>query len=339
MKKSKIFLFIILLAALIFPLFVTNSYIISILCITLIYALSASGWNIISGICGQVGFGNSLFFALGAYVTAALFVFYGLNPWLAMLVGAVIVATISVLLGFVTFPLSGVYYSLATVALLEILRLLFYDQDRIFGIKFGGGAGIIIPWKGGGFLTLEFVDKRMYYYLLLILLVLVLIFTSRLVKRKTGFYYRAISTNETAASTMGINVLEYKCLAQFTSAFIMSCCGSIYVMYTMFIEPNSIFSFDMALYMLLMAVIGGLGTVYGPTLGAVLLMPLSEILRSRFGTMLPGISAVTFGVILILCMQFFPEGIIPMTQHLISNKRNNNNDRSANVLTKGEIKQ
>lgn len=311
---------ILLAAAIIIPACITNSYIISILFMTVLYALLASGWNILSGFTGQMGLGNGLYFSLGAYVTGSLFVYYNVNTWLALLITGIAVALFSILLGLLCFPLKGTYYGLATIALLNILRVIFYDNEYILGMRFGGGPGIKVTWRGG-FANMQFVDKHYYYYIVLGLLVLTLVFCEILLRKKTGFYFRAISTNDVAASTLGINVIKYKCIAQCMSAFVLALGGGVYTMYIMYIEPETMFSMDYCLYILIMAMVGGLGEIYGPLLGALILMPMFEIIRGTLGSKLPGIAAVFFGLLLMVCMQFFPKGIIPTVRKFVERRK------------------
>lgn len=334
-KKGLVWQLVILLIAIIVPFFIKNSYIVSILFMTVLYAVLASGWNILSGFTGQLGLGNGLYFSLGAYVTGSLFVYYNVNTWLAVVISAIVIMLFSILLGLLCFPLKGTYYGLATIALLNILRVLFYENEYLLGIRFGGGPGIKVTWRGG-FENMQFIDKHGYYYTMLALLVLTILFSKKLLRTKTGYYFRAISTNDVAASTLGINVIKYKCIAQCMTAFIMALGGGVYTMYIMYIEPETMFSMDYCLYILLMAVVGGLGEVYGPVLGAIILMPMFELIRGMWGSQLPGIASVFFGALLMICMQFFPKGIIPTARRIIERKRADRKQRSAAESVEGE---
>ena len=335
-RKNLLVELILLMIAVIPPLFISNSYVMSILFMTALYALLASGWNILSGFTGPLGLGNGLYFSLGAYLTGAFFQYYYMNTWLALLLSAVIITAFSILLGLLCFPLRGTYYALATIALLNILRILFYENETLFGIHFGGGPGIKITWRGG-FWNMQFIDKRYYYFIILALLLLTILFSIKLLKSKMGFYFRAISTNETAASTLGINIIKYKCISQCMTAFIMALGGGVYTMYIMYIEPETMFSMDYCLYILLMAVVGGLGEIYGPILGAVILMPSFELVRGLWGSKLPGIASVFFGVLLVLCMQFFPKGIIPSVRKLNEVRRARRAENQRVQVTGAEV--
>lgn len=316
-KKSRAVLVMILAAAvaILLPVFVSNSYIINLFVLTLIYCVLSSAWNILSGFAGQFGF-SGLFFGLGAYICAGLYTTFGLTPWLGMLIAAVIASVIGLLMGFLTFPLKKTYFALATLALLNILQIVFSSYPEMLGVNFAGSAGLRIPWYGG-FWDMQFVDKRVYYYIVLAILILTLLLCRHIAKSKSGFYFKAINTNQMAASSLGVNILKYKQYAQIMTAFIMGIIGGIYAMYMSYLDPNNMFSFTIAFNIMLMAMVGGRSSVFGPTIGALLIMPFSELLRLWFSSTLPGLPIALYGLILMLFVQFMPEGLLPF----ISEKR------------------
>ena len=314
-SKTMIFLALVLIFALI-PVFVSSSYIINLLVLALLYGMLSSAWNFVSGFAGQFGLGNGLYFALGAYVCAGLYYNQHITPWVGMILSALIVGLIALLLGFVTFPLSGSYYALSTIALLNILKIIFTENATILGQYYGSVAGLRINYVGG-FWNMQFIDKRVYYYIILIFLLATIFISYKISTTKPGFYFKAINTNQMAASSLGVNVLKYKQLAQFLTAFIMSIGGGFYVMYMSYLEPISMFSNDNVMNIMLMAVVGGRATVFGPVIASLILMPLFEILRLTLGNVLPGLPTAIFGLILIVVMQFMPEGIVPRFQAIM----------------------
>lgn len=316
--KTMIFLAIVLVFALI-PMFVSSSYIINLLVLALLYGMLSSAWNFVSGFAGQFGLGNGLYFALGAYVCAGLYYNQHITPWVGMILAALIVAMIALLIGFVTFPLSGSYYALSTIALLNILKIIFTENATILGQYYGSVAGLRINYVGG-FWNMQFIDKRVYYYIILIFLLATIFISYKISTTKPGFYFKAINTNQMAASSLGVNVLKYKQLAQFLTAFIMSIGGGFYVMYMSYLEPISMFSNDNVMNIMLMAVVGGRATVFGPVIASLILMPLYEILRLTLGNVLPGLPTALFGLSLIAVMQFMPEGIVPRFQSLMQKR-------------------
>lgn len=317
-SKNHSFLILVLIFALI-PVFVSSSYIINLLVLALLYGMLSSAWNFVSGYAGQFGLGNGLYFALGAYVCAGLYYNQHITPWIGMILAALIVSVIALLIGFVTFPLSGSYYALSTIALLNILKIIFTENQTILGQYYGGVAGLRINYVGG-FWNMQFIDKRIYYYIILAMLLITIFISYRISTTKPGFYFKAINTNQMAASSLGVSVLKYKQLAQFLTAFIMSVGGGFYVMYMSFIEPTSMFSNDNVMNIMLMAVVGGRATVFGPVIASLILMPLYEILRLTLGNVLPGLPSALFGLVLVAVMQFMPEGIVPRFQRIIRSR-------------------
>lgn len=233
-----------------------------------------------------------------------------------MFLSALVVSVIALLIGFVTFPLSGSYYALSTIALLNILKIIFTENQTIFGEYYGGVAGLRINYVGG-FWNMQFIDKRIYYYIVLVMLVITIFISYKISTSKPGFYFKAINTNQMAASSLGVNVLKYKQLAQFLTAFIMSVGGGFYAMYMSYVEPISMFSNDNVMNIMLMAVVGGRATIFGPVIASLILMPLYEILRLTLGNVLPGLPTALFGISLVVVMQFMPEGIVPRFQTIM----------------------
>jgi len=308
LTKKRIFIILIAVVALILPIFISNSYIISILIMTLMYAALSSAWNFISGYAGQFGFG--FFFALGAYICGGFFANFGVSPWIGMIIAGLVCVVIGVIAGFITFPLHGAYYTIATLAIMNILTLLLSQEKVIFGIKFNGTAGLRIPWKGD-FASMQFMDKRVYYYIILAILIITILISYKISKSRPGYYFKAINTNQMAASSLGVSVLKYKMFAQVLTAFIMGVIGGFYVMYITAIEPISMFSFEIVFNILLFAIVGGRATVFGPVIGAAILMPLYSAIRFFVGSSLPGLPTALFGIILVLFVMFMPEGLVP----------------------------
>lgn len=311
-KLSQWIVFPIAAIAAIAPLFINNTYIINLLVLTTIYCVLASAWNFISGFAGQFGF-SGVFFALGAYVTGGMFDTLKITPWIGMFIAAAVVSIVALGMGYLTFSLRKTYFTLATLALLNILQLIFVQNKVILGIDFKGTAGLRLPWIGG-LASMQFMDNRGYYYIALAILFITLVITNILVRSKMGFYFKAINTNPMAASSLGVNVMKYKQFAQVMTAFIMGLIGGVYVMYISSIEPISMFSYEIVFNIMLMALVGGRATVYGPTIGAIILMPLYALLRLWFSSTLPGLPTAIFGLILLLVTQFMPEGLVPFVQ-------------------------
>lgn len=308
-NKQRVWIVCAAIVAVLIPVFISNSYIISILVMTLMYAALSSAWNFLSGYAGQFAFG--LFFALGAYICGGLFANYNLSPWIGMFIAGAVCSIVGFLIGLLTFNLNGSYFAISTIAIMNIFQLIFSQNKVILGIDFRGASGLRIPWIGD-FVSMQFLDKRVYYYIILVILVITMVISYIISKSRPGYYFKAINTNQMAASSLGVNVMKYKQFAQFLTSFIMGVIGGFYVMYLTHIEPVSMFSFEIVFQILLFAIVGGRATVFGPVVGALILMPVYHLLRFTIAASLPGLPTAVFGLVLILATQYMPEGLIPM---------------------------
>lgn len=309
MKKIKILPIIILAFAVILPVFVSSSYIIQSLVMILLYAYWASSWNIIGGYAGHLSLGHATYAGIGAYTSTVLFSTFGVSPWIGMLVGGLLGGLLSIIIGYPCFKLKGSYFTLATIALLYVVQIVFMSEDKIFGFTTNGAMGMSIPLKGESFVAMQFMDKRYYYYIALAMLVIVMIVSNIVKSSKMGYYLAAITTNQDAASSLGVNVPVTKLKAQFISAFFTAIGGTFYAQLIMFIDPTRILGYDLSLQMAMFVIIGGRATVWGPVIGALMLVPINELTRSYLGAGQAGLSVVVYGIILMAAIYFMPFGI------------------------------
>jgi branched-chain amino acid transport system permease protein len=314
-RNCQMILFFVIAAA--FPLVFTNSYFKQLGTIVLLYAFYASAWNILGGYAGQLSLGHGAYIGLGAYITTVLFSEFYISPWLGMVISGLMVGLFAVAIGYPCFKLSGVYYSLSTIALVNVMRLFFIAEDTIFGFKTGSSLGYKIEWRGT-LIDMQFLDKKYYFWLILLLLAVVVFVSHRIKNSKTGYYLSAISTNQYAASSLGINTTYYKLKALFISAFFAAVGGSFYAMFIQYIDPASVFNYDTSVEMTVLAMVGGRSTVVGPIIGSLLLVPLKEIARSNLGASFAGLPLIIYGVILMLVVYFLPNGILPLFKHWYS---------------------
>lgn len=296
------------IALLLFPTVVKSNYYVQTVLLMMLYAYWATSWNIIGGYGGQLALGNVAFVGIGAYVAVLLYIYNGITPWIGMLIGGVISGLIALLLGSICFRLKGSYYTLSTVALLYVIRLIMQTEDTIFGYKTHGAVGIRIDWAGESLLGMQFARKAPYFYIMFGLLVIGLIVSKIIRDNRMGYYLSAINTNQEAASSLGVNVMKYKQTAFFISAFLTSVGGSCYGFLLSAVDPISIFAYDLSTRIMILAVIGGRGTLWGPVLGAFILVPINEALRVNFGAQLAGLSNVFYGILLMLVVVFLPKG-------------------------------
>lgn len=304
-------LFMIVLPQLL-KVFLTDSvgYVMQVMVMLLLFMYWASSWNIIGGYGGLLSLGHASYIGIGAYTSTICSMYLNISPWIGMLIGGLIAGLVSLIIGYPTFRLKGSYFALSTVALLNVMRIVFLSEDTIFGFKTYAAMGIKIKWLGGNFIDMQSLDKMFFYYIILVLLVILLLVSNFISTRKTGYYLAAIRTNQEAADSLGVNVQYYKLKAQFISAFFTALGGTIYAQLISFIEPQRVFGYDLSVEIALMVIIGGTGTVWGPIIGALVLYPASELLRSSIGSKLPGSSIAIYGLLLMIIIYFMPQGLL-----------------------------
>lgn len=292
---------LILLAA---PL-LTDDYTMNLLIFILFYAYLGQAWNIMCGLSGQFSFGHAAFYGIGAYTSSLLGVKVGITPWLGMVVGAVVAVVVGWGIGFLTFryKLKGAYFALATLAFAEILRLVVSNTEL-----FNKTQGVLLPLHPG-LINFQFDSKAGYYYVILLMLIGISVMVWRLTKTRFGLYLAAIRENEEAAKSLGVNTFREKMLAVGMSAGLTAMGGTFYAQYLLYIDPGIVFSPDMSVSILLPAILGGTGTVWGPILGSFLLTPLGELTRGLLGGY-SGVHLIVYGLVLILCMLYLPDGLV-----------------------------
>jgi branched-chain amino acid transport system permease protein len=307
------------------PLFMgENPYFTGILISVLMMAALSSAWNLLGGYAGQYSFGHAAYFGAGAYTTMILITLYNLNPLLCMVAGMVVACIIALITGSIVFRLRGHYFALASIAVAEIVRL------SVLNFEFTGGAqGILL--SDVSLWGLDLNSKNPFYYGMLLVLVVSLGITAHLRRSKTGFYLQAIREDQDAAASLGINLFFYKNKALLISAALTSLLGSLYGLYIRFIDTSAVLELRLSIEIILIAIIGGVGTLWGPVIGAVLLVPLAEMLRSNFigdALVKAGLVSETsgmglflkenlahahvlvYGIITVLCILYLPKGIL-----------------------------
>lgn len=291
----------------------------NVLILIFVYAALAQAWNIVGGLAGQVSFGHAVFFAVGAYTSAALLVKQGLTPWVGMLLGAVLAVLVALAIGYPVFRLGGHYFAIATIAIGEIAQTLLINADAV-----GGASGLTLPLVRGAdgqpvdsWYYLQFNENRLpYYYIALALLVVVTAAVIVLDRTKPGYYLRAIKNDQEAARSLGIDVTRYKLVALAISAAFTALAGSFYAQYLLYIDPESTAALSLSILIALVAILGGAGSVWGPAAGAFLLIPLSEFTRSRLGGGGRAVDLVIYGALIVLISMFQPAGLAGIVARL-----------------------
>lgn len=276
----------------------------------LFFAMCATAWNIIGGFAGQYSFGHAAFLGIGAYTSTLLYLNIGTSPWLGMLAGGVLAALAGAVISYPCFRLRGAFFSLATIAFAEMLRVGGELTDSVFGLFINGARGLVIPPVGDSLWALQFRDKDSYAYVIYGLLLLTLAVAFAVKRSRLGYYLSAIADDEDAVKSLGIDTARIKLIALLVSAFFTAVAGTFYAQMVLFITPTRTVSLDLSVQMVIMAVLGGLGTVFGPLLGATILVPVGELTRAALGgSTIQGAHLIVYGVILMLVVRFVPKGI------------------------------
>jgi branched-chain amino acid transport system permease protein len=307
------------------PLFLgENPYVADILITMLMMASLASAWNIIGGYAGQFSFGHAAYFGAGAYTTSILLTTLKMNPLIGIAAGVLVSCIIAILTGAIVFRLRGHYFALASIAVAEIVRLTVHNLEIT-----GGAQGILITDISFG--SFDMNSKNPFYYAMLLLLLVTLGVSSWLRNTRSGYLLLAIREDQDAAASLGINIYFYKNMALVLSAALTSVAGSIYAVYIRFIDTSAVLSLRLSIEIILTTIIGGIGTLWGPVLGAALLVSLAETLRSNMigeflvnaglvsegsalGTFLKSNLAhahvLVYGLVTVLCILNLPKGIL-----------------------------
>jgi branched-chain amino acid transport system permease protein len=312
-SRSAIVLLVALLAALLIAPLYANDYLITVLILILYFAYVGQAWNIMMGFAGQLSLGHALYVGLGAYVTAALYVKFGISPWIGLWPALLVAGAAGAVIGFLAFRfgVSGVYFAILTIAFGEFARVGFDHFSWV-----GGSAGYFLPvanYTQNDLFNLR-GNPRMFYYLLLAMTVLAFLACHLLLRSRAGYYWLAIRESPEAAEALGINIFRYKMYAVVLSAAMTSLGGVIFAFFYNNLFPEQVFHISRSIELILGPIIGGIGTLFGPIVGAFVLTGLAEGLREvmlRLGVDLPGMKQVFYGICLLAVVMFLPEGVWP----------------------------
>ena len=310
LTPGRIIPLVLLAIMLVIPNLIDNNYTVTIMVNCMAFAIFGLAWNIIGGYGGQISWCSAAFVAVGAYTNYILSVDYSLSPFISMPVGMLISYLMATLIGYGTFRLHGAYFSIATIAFAESLR----SAIQYFSDFTKGTAGIYLTYRGDNLGALTFSSDRPFYYIMLVLLVLALFFTYRFTRSKTGYYLNCIKGDEVAAESLGIETFKIKLKAFQVSAMMMSIAGCFYASFLTYISPASTCSLDLSIKIGVVAIIGGIGTLWGPVLGAFIIVPLIEfagVLLGKYGS-----SNLLYGLLLILIVIFRPTGVLSLFEIL-----------------------
>ena len=290
------------------PMVVKSSFAVDIFVRILLFAFIGTAWNLMGGYAKQLSLGHAAYFGLGAYTSTILQINYDISPWIGMVVGGVVAAIASLPIGWLCFRLRGPYFTIATIATAQALMLIFL-KFRDFA---WGAEGTTIPNLGTAPLMMQFENKSSYYYVVLGLLLLSLLVTWLIERSWIGNYLVAIGEDEDAAEAIGVNAPKMKRDIYMISAFLTALAGTFYTQYIYFIDPATAFSFSISIEAALVSIVGGIGTLWGPLIGTVLLETTSALLQSWLGSSIGGVQLTVYSLILMAVILWRPTGLMGM---------------------------
>ena len=302
-----------LLAAALAAPWLVNDYLLTVLIIILYFAYAGQAWNIMTGFAGQLSLGHAVYVGLGAYVAAALFTRFGIAPWIALLAVIPVAMACGAIIGFLAFRfgVTGVYFAILTIAFAEFARVGFDHWDLV-----NASSGLFLPVKQYAHNDLWLLrgDPTMFYYVILAATVLAFALCFALRRSRVGYFWLAIREDEQAARAAGVATFRYKMYAVMASAAVTSFAGVFYAFFYNNLFPEQVFGISRSIEIILGPVIGGIGTLFGPILGAFVLTGLAEALNAglaAFGLDLPGAKQLLYGFCLLIVVVALPEGVWP----------------------------
>ena len=299
-------LLLIPLAAL--PFLVHDVYAQNLIITTILFAGLSQAWNILGGYCGQISLGHALYMGVGAYVSTLLLVKAGIPPTLGMFAAAAIAGLLALLVGWPCFRLSGHYYAIATVVVGEIGYLLFLNWDWV-----GAASGLYIPLGAESFVNLQFrTSKLPFHFIVLAFAALTWVAAWLIEGSRWGFAWRAVRDDVTAARSLAVRVFPSKMAAAAISGGLTGMGGAIYAQYVGYIDPDSVLAGQWSILIALPAVLGGVGTLWGPLLGAAVLIPVSELSRSYLGGSGQGVDLMIYGGLIVAVALARPAGLVSL---------------------------
>jgi branched-chain amino acid transport system permease protein len=303
----------VLLAAFVVMPWIANDYLVTVLIVFLYLAYTGQAWNIMMGFAGQLSLGHAIYVGLGAYVSALLFTRFGIGPWIGFLAAVPVAAACGAVIGFLAFRfgVAGVYFAILTIAFAEFARIGFDHLSIV-----NASAGLFLPVKQLSHNDLWHLrgNPTMFYYVILVATVLAFILSHLLLRSRMGYFWLAIREDEVAARAAGIDTFRYKMYAVMISAAVTSFAGVFYAFFYNNLFPEQVFNISRSIELILGPVIGGVGTLFGPILGAFVLTGLAETLNaamSAVGLDLPGAKQVFYGICLLFVVVALPEGVWP----------------------------
>jgi branched-chain amino acid transport system permease protein len=315
--KKRFWQALVAVALIALPIFVTDRYFLHLTVMAGIFVILTSSWNLLTGYAGQLNLGHAAFYGIGAYTSALLAMKLGISPWLGLFLAGLMAGFFGLLLGFPALRLSGPYLAITTIGFSEILRLVAMNWVDLTRGSLGlYGIPPLTPWKFGQHITIEFISERNFYYVILAAVLVTLFCFRRLTVSEFGVSLRSLRDDAPGAESIGINIARYKLTVFAISAFFAGFAGAFFAHYQRLVSPET-FSLGETFAILTMTMVGGLGTLMGPVIGAVLLTFLSEGLRFVEDAVKMDIRLVIYGMILVLTILFMRNGVMGLISRFV----------------------
>ncbi|WP_151447044.1 branched-chain amino acid ABC transporter permease [Lacisediminimonas profundi] len=287
------------------PLTTGNQYLLSVAVGTLMYAYLALSWNVLGGIAGQLSLGHAAYFGIGAYASTWLFVKLGITPWLGMWAGAALAAVAALVVGFSCLRLRGAYFALATIASSMVLKTMVDNAD----VLLGGPRGMEVTLLRDAPLYFQHTRKEFYYVIGLVFVGFGLWINRAILKSRFGYYLAALRNDQEAALALGVRTTRCKLQAAAISAAMTALGGTFYAQFVLYISPDKMFGAHLSVVIAVVCIIGGRGTLWGPVVGALLLLPGEEIARTVSGGLV-GADMMLYGLLLMIVIRYEPYGMM-----------------------------
>ena len=276
-----------------------------VMILTFLFAICGVAWNVMGGYAGMFSFGQAAFFGIGAYTSSFLLLTFQVSPWIGLVAGGLISSLLAAAIGYPCSNLPGHYFAIASIAFAEIVRIVFTNWQMV-----GAAEGLTIPMLKESLAHFMFHSSKLpYYYIVLGFLLLAVAVCYWVSTSKMGYYFRAIKESHEIAQVLGVDVVRYRLYAIMISAFLTSMAGTFYAQYILYIDPDSVMILPISVQIVLVAMLGGAGTVLGPVVGSAVLVPLSEYSRAWLGYKGTGMDMIIYGTLITLISMYRPEGV------------------------------
>ncbi|MDR1730941.1 MAG: branched-chain amino acid ABC transporter permease [Synergistaceae bacterium] len=325
---SGVVFFLFAAAALAVPLFVRALFPLHILIMIFLYSTLGTSWNILSGYAGQISLGQSVFVGIGGYTSSVLFVHWGVSPWLGMIAGVILTVAFGWLIGKPCFRLSGRYFAIATMAVVQIAYIVITRWEFV-----GGARGVYFPLKNWGLRYFAFRAKVPYYYIAFGLMLFSFLVVFLIEKSHIGYYLKTIREDEDVARALGIDVPRYKSIAMAFSTMLAAMGGTFLAQYLLFADPDSLFMLSIPI--MLLTVMGGTGSIFGPLIGAGVLIPVQEYARVAWSGSGEALDQIVYGLIIVVIVIWQPRGIIGIFDRFCRSEAGKKAEAFPGILEKG----